>query len=90
VKDAWASGKNISEIAKENGITETQLQTKIQAERQEQQKERMDALVSQGVITRAQADQHLSIMKDRTPGEGRGMGAGMQRGGGMMGRNRGI
>jgi len=83
VKAAWASGKNMQELAKENGIDEDALHEKMKSERQERMQEHLKTLVSQGVITQAQADQRLSTIADREPGEGRGQGMGMHRGGGM-------
>jgi hypothetical protein len=84
VKDAWAKGISVRELAAENGISEESLRAKMQAERTQRMQEHMRTLVSQGVITQAQADQHLSVMGNREPGEGRGPGgSGMHRGRGM-------
>ena len=83
VKAAWAQGKNMLTLAKEKGISQTDLQAKMQALRQTEMKEHLATLVSKGVITQAQADQRLAYMKSNTNvGKGgrggqRGMGMGM-------------
>lgn len=83
VKNAWAQGKTLQELATEKGITAEQLKTKLQAQRQQQMKDHMQALVSQGVITQAQADQRLQVMQQKMQNlqNGRGLGRHM----GMMG-----
>lgn len=85
-KQYWSEGKNLKEIAALKGISETALQEKMQAYRKQQQKERLQELVSAGVITQAQADARLSVMetKQAQTGEGKA-GRGGHRGmGGMM------
>jgi hypothetical protein len=84
VKDAWASGKSMRDLAEENGISEDALRTKMQAERSQRMQEHLSTLVRQGVITQAQADQHIAAMANHKPGEGRGQGGrGIHRDGGM-------
>jgi hypothetical protein len=63
VKDAWANGKNIFDLAKEKGIATSTLQAKMEAAREAEIKTRMDALVANGTITRAQADKRIATMK---------------------------
>ena len=75
VKNAWAEGKTLKELADENGISEEQLREKMKNAAQSRLKSNLDSLVSQGVITQAQADKRLEIMQSRIQ-EG-----GMRRGG---------
>lgn len=91
VKAAWAEGKNMKELALEKGISEADLKAKMQAQMKKQHEERLQALVSAGVITQAQADQRLkfmeekkSQMKEKGP---RGMGMGHRFGAKMMDQN---
>ncbi len=72
VKDAWAAGKTLQELAAENGITEAQLQEKLVAERTAAMKAQIQALVDQGIVTQAQADQRLAYMA-ANPGKAKGM-----------------
>ncbi len=86
VKDAWAQGKTLSELAKENNITEDQLQTKLQEQRTAELKARLQTLVEQKVITQAQADQRLKVMEERVKDlPAKGMGHGMRRMHGELG-----
>jgi hypothetical protein len=78
IKNGWAQGKNLLEIAEENGITQEQLQTRMQEERKVQLQEHLQILVQQGVITQSQADQRLQFMEEHM-GEG-GFGRGMHKG----------
>lgn len=64
-KAKWAEGKSFSEIAKEQGLSEADLQTKMQEARKAQMQERLKALVDNGVITQAQADQRLQLMETK-------------------------
>lgn len=79
VKNAWAEGKDFLTLAKEKGLTETQLKEKMKAERTAQMKAQMSALVSKGVITQAQADKRIATMEAKASAkkEGRG-GKGMK------------
>jgi len=80
VKDYWAQGLHPKEIAEELGISEEEMQTKIQQRRQQMMEGKMQILVENGVITQEQADQKVEKMADWEPGEGcqgkagRGMG----------------
>lgn len=84
VKNAWAEGKNFMTLAKEKGVTEEQLQTKMKAKRDETMKTQLQNLVSKGVITQAQADKRIATMQTKLAekGNGKPMGHGMK---GMMG-----
>jgi hypothetical protein len=77
VKEAWAQGKNLFDLATERGITKEQLQEKMKVARATQMKEHMQTLVSKGVITQTQADSRLKAMET--------MGAKMKQGKGMHG-----
>ncbi len=72
VKDAWAQGKNIQDLAKEKGISETDLKAKMDAQRKQNQQDRLKSLVSSGVITQAQADQRMKF-EENNPNKGRHM-----------------
>lgn len=81
VKAAWAQGKSLEQLATEKGVTKEVLKTKMEAQRKAQLTTQLQALVSQGVITQAQADQRLSFVTTQaTTNAGKGK---MKRG--MMG-----
>jgi hypothetical protein len=63
VKNAWAQGKSMSQLAQERNITSDQLRQKMQDKRLQDMKTRMQTLVDNGVVTRAQADQRLQFMQ---------------------------
>lgn len=65
MKQGWADGKSILEIAQANGITAEQLQQKMKDARLTQMKSDLETLVSKGIITRAQADARLTFMQNR-------------------------
>jgi len=65
MKNYWSQGKNISEIAKEKGISADDLKAKMQATKLAQQKEWLQTLVTEGKITQAQADARLKFMSER-------------------------
>lgn len=91
MKSYWANGKNMADIAKEKGISDTDLQAKLKTERLANVKAELQAMVTSGAITQAQADTRLKFMQDnidkkldRMGGKhGRGMGKGMGMGIGM-------
>lgn len=85
MKNYWSQGKNLEEIAKEKGISDTDLQAKMKAARQEQMKQFLQTLVTQGKITQAQADARLKFMNENQ-GKHPQMKGGM-RGMGKMGAN---
>lgn len=85
IKSAWAEGKNIHDIAKEKGISDEDLRSKMQSKRQEEMKNYLKTLVDNGSITQAQADARLKFMgtkqANQKMGEGRkGVGKGMGQG----------
>ena len=90
VKNAWADGKNIFDLAKEKGIATTTLKANMDAARDLEIKTKMDALVKAGTITQAQADKRIAAMKTNQAKKGADMknGKGGKRGGmhkGFMG-----
>jgi len=66
MKTYWAQGKTLWDIAKEKGIVDADLQTRLKAQKEEQLKESLQTLVDKGVITQAQADARLQFMKENT------------------------
>jgi hypothetical protein len=85
VKNAWAKGESLQQLASDHGITNAQLQQKLLDARQQQLKDRLQTLVSQGVITQAQADQRLQFLQDNQNSLG-----GMMGRRGMMGWHMGL
>ncbi len=71
VKNYWAQGKGIREIATEKGISEETLRAKMTELRKTQMKTHLATLVSQGVITQAQADTRFASM-EKMEGDGKG------------------
>lgn len=62
VKEGWAEGKNLLQIAAENGITKEQLQQKMKDAQIAQLKAQLDILVANGTITQAQADRRMNFV----------------------------
>jgi hypothetical protein len=71
VKNGWAQGKSLFQIAQEHGITKVQLQQKMKDAYLAEAKIRFQALVDKGIITQAQADQRLSFLTSKS---GKGFG----------------
>ena len=96
IKTAWAQGKTLFDVAQAHGITKEQLAQKMKGQRVAEIKTQLQALVTQGVITQAQADQRIAFMqaqqaKKNTDGKGKegkewGMGGSKGRGFGRGGR----
>jgi hypothetical protein len=89
VKNAWAAGKNMRDLAAEKGVSQDQLHTKMLELQKQQMKSQLSTLVNKGVITQAQADlrsQFIDQMSSNTSTKsGRGFGRGFGRHGmGMM------
>lgn len=77
VKQGWAEGKTLEEIAVANGITVEALQQKMTAERSTQRTVHLQTLVDQGVITKDQMSARLQVEtnQSQTPrGQHRGLG----------------
>ena len=64
VKEAWASGKTLFDLAKEKGLSEEEIRSRMQEARKEQMQNRLQALVQGGVITRDQADRRIKTMEE--------------------------
>ncbi len=65
MKEAWSQGKDIREIAEEQGISQEQLQEKMRANAQQRLQERLQAMVDNGVISQEQANQRSQFMEER-------------------------
>lgn len=65
IKAAWVAGKDLRTLAQEKGITDEQIKTKMQELHKQKMKEHLQALVDQGVITQAQADQRAQVMETK-------------------------
>ena len=72
-------------LAKEKGISQTDLQTKMKAARDAQMKAELQTLVTKGVITQVQADARYTYMTTKTGKGMRGHHGGMMGDRGMMG-----
>jgi len=84
VKNAWAKGETLQQLATEHGITTGQLQQKLKDAALQRMKDNLQTLVTQGVITQAQADARLQFMQTQSQNNSsKGFG---HRGMGMMGR----
>jgi len=62
LKDGWADGKNIQDIAQAQGLTDAQIRERLLAARQAQTKAQLQAMVTSGVLTQAQADRRLQAL----------------------------
>ena len=65
VKNGWAQGKGIAQIAQDHGITQDQLAQKIKDARAADLKSQMQALVTKGIITQQQADQRMQALQNQ-------------------------
>ncbi len=65
VKNAWAEGKTIQDIITEKGITQDQIQARMQALQAQQLKTQLQTLVDKGIITQAQADKRLQTTQTK-------------------------
>lgn len=65
VKNAWSQGKDIMTLAKEKGIDETTLRTKMDAVREAEMKAKIQELVTKGIITQDQANKRIETMKTK-------------------------
>jgi hypothetical protein len=70
VKEAWAEGKTLMQIAEEKGITREQLQEKMEAQRKARMQEQLNILVENNVITQEQAQKRVNWFENRESGEG--------------------
>lgn len=65
VKNGWAEGKNLIQMAEEHGITREQLQQKMRDSQITQLKTHLQVLVDKGVITQEQADKRVQFMEQQ-------------------------
>lgn len=72
VKDSWAKGQTLADLADELGISESDLQAKIKSNHLSQLKSNLQTLVTQGVITQTQADQRYDFMANQIGNEAPG------------------
>jgi acyl-CoA hydrolase len=76
IKDAWAQGKTMRELAQEKGISDEALAEKMKAAHTARLQAGLTALVEAGVITQAQADQRSAAVTKKmsdTPRRGQAM-----------------
>ena len=66
VKNGWAEGKNIVQIAQDHGITKEQLQQKMKDAQAAQLKSQLQTLVDKGILTQAQMDKRLQFVNQQT------------------------
>lgn len=80
IKNGWAQGKTLWEIAKDKGITQEQLQQKMKDAQMAKMKEQLKTLVDKGIITQTQADQRIQFMENKVSNAKMGKGFGFHRG----------
>lgn len=80
VKKGWAEGKTLQQIAADKNITPEQLKVKMKEAHLAMMKTHLQALVTKGVITQAQADQRFSVMQKMMENGKARLGKGMSRG----------
>jgi hypothetical protein len=86
IKTGWVQGKSAIEVAKEKGLTDIQIKEKLQAERDERTRAMLQAMVTKGYLTQAEADARLAFMKEKEAkrelhhAKGRSMGKGEKNG----------
>ncbi len=79
VKNGWAEGKSLIQIAADHGINKEQLQQKMKDAQIAQLRSQLDILVANGTITQAQADKRMAFVNEQVAngkfhkGFGRGM-----------------
>ncbi len=79
VKDAWAAGKTFDQIITEKGLDKAAVEQRIKDAATVQMKAQLQALVTKGIITQAQADSRLQFMQTRAENrKGKGMMKGMR------------
>lgn len=65
VKDAWADGKNLFEVAKAKGITAEEIQKRMEEKHKAEMRARLQTLADKGVISQDQMNRHLAVMETR-------------------------
>lgn len=81
VKNGWAEGKSLIQIATDHGITKEQLQQKMKDAQAAQLKSQLDILVANGTITQVQADKRMQFIGQQVANGKlhKGLGRGMMR-----------
>ena len=74
MKNAWAEGKTLMQIAEEQGISQEQLRENMRQARMEELQTRLQALLDNGVITQEQANKRLEFMEEGFENGNFGMG----------------
>jgi len=64
IKDAWAQGKSLKDLALEKGISKEQIQTRMKEAWTQKIQSQLKSLVDKGVISQAQADKRLQTMQN--------------------------
>jgi hypothetical protein len=65
IKDYWSEGKNLKEIAEDEGISQEDLQLRMREAKMERMQEKLQAMVDNGVISQEQADKKLQFMQEK-------------------------
>ena len=74
-KNYWIAGKDVRDIAKEKGISDADLKTKLNAQREADMKTSLQTLVTKGILTQAEADSRFATMNTKMQNkEGKGKG----------------
>ena len=63
VKEAWASGKSMTQLMEEKGLDKTAVQERMKAAQLAELKTQLQALVTKSIITQAQADTRLATIQ---------------------------
>ena len=63
VKNAWAAGKNLQDLAKEKNLSKEQIQVRMKEAQLQNIKTQLQTLVSKGIITQVQADTRLKTIQ---------------------------
>lgn len=78
VKDAWSKGVSARQLIKDKNLDVAAIEKRMQDARAAQMKTQLQSLVTQGVITPAQADSRLQFMQTHLADKkGRHMGRGL-------------
>lgn len=65
IKNAWSEGKNVMTLAKEKGITKEQIQQRMRDAQIQAKKDRINTLISKGIISQVQADKRNAFEQNK-------------------------
>ena len=65
VKNAWAEGKSLKELANAKGVTDEQIQARLKERQTQKLKTQFKTLVDRGIVPQSQADKRLAVMQNR-------------------------